>query len=256
MKNISGNIRAVVVDLDRTLLCTEKVISDHTISVIQKCCAAGVRFIVATARPMYSAEPLVKDKFPVSGYIAMNGAVVIYDGEKMYHGISDRTAEAILEQVIELKNVEIFTETATGCYGNADSPFATLYKDFPKIPASPVLKILVSGTDGNLYQKVSDILPSSTYATATHDNLIQIMDYTATKWNGIEYVLQQYGISADETVYFGDDNDDIEPIQKCGIGIAMSNAIDEVKTVANDITLSNDEDGVAVWLERFILGRN
>ena len=56
-----------------------------------------------------------------------------------------------------------------------------------------------------------------------------------------------------ETVYFGDDHDDIEPIKMCGMGVAVSNAIDEVKDVADAIAGNNDEDGVAKFIERKIL---
>ena len=74
------------------------------------------------------------------------------------------------------------------------------------------------------------------------------MDRKATKWNGVRKMLEAYGIGAAEAVFFGDDNDDIEPIRKCGCGVAVSNALDSVKAVADYITESNDEDGVARFL--------
>lgn len=61
------------------------------------------------------------------------------------------------------------------------------------------------------------------------------------------------GISASETVYFGDDYDDIEPIKMCGLGVAVANAINEVKAAADHITESNDDDGVAKFIEKMIL---
>ena len=59
----------------------------------------------------------------------------------------------------------------------------------------------------------------------------------------------------EETVYFGDDYDDIEPMKRCGIGVAVSNGIDEVKAVADYITESNDADGVAKFIERLLLNK-
>ena len=62
-----------------------------------------------------------------------------------------------------------------------------------------------------------------------------------------------FGISPDDAVYFGDDNDDIEPIRNCGLGVAVSNAIPAVLEAADRIADSNDSDGVARFIERNIL---
>ena len=82
---------------------------------------------------------------------------------------------------------------------------------------------------------------------------MQIMNTTATKWNGIKTMLDICNCSPDETVYFGDDQDDIEPIKRCGQGVAVSNGIEEVKAAADYVTDSNDADGVAKFIEHQIL---
>ena len=79
------------------------------------------------------------------------------------------------------------------------------------------------------------------------------MDRSATKWNGIKAMLDICNCSPNETVYFGDDQDDIDPIKMCGLGIAVFNGIDEAKAVADYITESNDDDGVAKWIEENLL---
>ena len=79
------------------------------------------------------------------------------------------------------------------------------------------------------------------------------MNKNATKWNGIQMMLEAVGISPKDAIYFGDDNDDIESLKKCGAGIAVANAIDTVKEAADEIVESNDEDGVAKWIERNLL---
>lgn len=66
-------------------------------------------------------------------------------------------------------------------------------------------------------------------------------------------MLETLGIQPNEAVYFGDDNDDIESIKNCGMGVAVSNAIGEVFEVADFITGSNDNDGVAWYIEKNIL---
>ena len=84
---------------------------------------------------------------------------------------------------------------------------------------------------------------------------MQIMNKSATKWNGIQSMLNVCECSSDEVAYFGDDYDDIEPIQMCGIGIAVANGIDEVKAIADYITESNDKDGVAKFIEKMLLNK-
>ena len=96
-------------------------------------------------------------------------------------------------------------------------------------------------------------LTADTYMTVAEGSLIQIMSTAATKWNGIRAMLDAVGIGQNEVVYFGDDNDDIEPVRNCGVGVAVSNAIRDVLDVADHVTESNDMDGVARFIEEIIL---
>ena len=100
---------------------------------------------------------------------------------------------------------------------------------------------------------VKNELTDDLYYTIAQGYLMQIMNISATKWNGIKAMLDICNCSPNETVYFGDDQDDIEPIKMCGLGIAVSNAIDEVKAVADYVIESNDADGVAKFIEHRIL---
>ena len=78
------------------------------------------------------------------------------------------------------------------------------------------------------------------------------MDPTASKLDAILHLTQKLDISLKDVLVFGDDINDIEMIQNCGVGVAMANALDLVKDVADRITASNDEDGVAVILEEVL----
>ena len=66
-------------------------------------------------------------------------------------------------------------------------------------------------------------------------------------------MLDACGISTEDAVYFGDDNDDVESLKQCGTGVAVANAINVVKEAADVVVESNDEDGVAKWIERSLL---
>ena len=114
-------------------------------------------------------------------------------------------------------------------------------------------KILASSKERPLYEGVEGILTEDAYYTIATNDLVQIMSREATKWSGIQKMLAWFGIAPEETVFFGDDNDDIEPIQKCGLGVAVANAIPAVLQIADRVTGSNDEDGVARFIENSIL---
>ena len=104
-----------------------------------------------------------------------------------------------------------------------------------------------------LYEGIETTLTDEVYHTIADNDLIQIMSKEATKWNGIRHMLAYFNISPRDAVYFGDDNDDIEPVKNCGLGVAVSNAIPSVLAVADRIIDSNDMDGVARFIEENIL---
>lgn len=110
-------------------------------------------------------------------------------------------------------------------------------------------KIIVC-TKGSINKEFTKELPIECSAVITDNGtLCQIMHAEVSKWNSIQRVLQHLNRDAAEVIAFGDDYNDMEMIEKCGIGVAMSNAVEELKSVAKFIAKSNDEDGVATFLE-------
>lgn len=80
--------------------------------------------------------------------------------------------------------------------------------------------------------------------------LIQIMFKKASKELAVAKLLNMYGIQYEDVIAFGDDHNDIGLFHACGWSVAMGNAVKELKEIASEITVSNDEDGIAVVLER------
>ncbi|RIK43550.1 MAG: Cof-type HAD-IIB family hydrolase, partial [Chloroflexi bacterium] len=74
----------------------------------------------------------------------------------------------------------------------------------------------------------------------------------ANKAAALAVLMADWGVPLAQVVAFGDDTNDIEMLQECGLGVAVANAADEVKQVADEITATNDEDGVAIVLERLL----
>jgi hydroxymethylpyrimidine pyrophosphatase-like HAD family hydrolase len=79
------------------------------------------------------------------------------------------------------------------------------------------------------------------------------MNRGATKFNAVRQLSSLWGIPLSDTVAFGDDFNDIGMIRQCGVGVAMGNAIPEVLAAADAVTDTNDDDGVARYIDRYIL---
>ena len=246
-------VKAIITDLDRTLLRTDKSLSTYTVSVLKECKARGIKVLAATARP----ERTVTEYDAAIGFDAvtvMNGAKVMVGDNVLTYGIPDGLAEKMLAKVCERKEFLFSVETGEILYARDHIPEFeyTLHTGFPKLPAGETAyKILVSGEGATEF--VKENLPAGLHCTVANGYLVQIMSNDANKRNGVKVMLNAFGIAPEEAVYFGDDQDDAESMQLCGIGVAVENAIPEVKSVADEIAESNDEDGVARWIEANLL---
>ena len=248
-------MRAILTDLDRTLLRSDKSISQYTQDVLQKCHDKGILIFAASARPLRAIWEY-NDLVGFDAITATNGAVVSLPGKLLETGISCKSGEKILSDILRSPDIFLSIETSKGLYSNRDIPIwkPIVYDKFPKIPEDIILyKILVSSQQKALYDNIETVLTDDVYYTIADNMLIQIMNKEASKWNGIKQMLSHFNISPTDAVYFGDDNDDIEPIKNCGLGVAVSNSIPAVLDVADRIVDSNDLDGVAKWIEKYLL---
>lgn len=242
---------AVILDLDRTLLRTDKSISDYTVNVLRAWKDAGALLFVATARPERAIISYC-DMIGFDAVTTLNGARTIVSQCVIECPIRPSSAQSILNQLCHMKGAIISVEASGGIYANKEIPLwnpivsnqiqeiskeETIYKILVSHPAIPA-------------EQIAFKMPEDTYCTVADQKLLQVMSRSASKWKGIQSMLAAFQISAEKAIYFGDDNDDIEAIRNCGCGVAVLNALDEIKKAADYITESNDEDGVARFLER------
>lgn len=252
---MSVNCRAVIVDLDRTLLRTDKSLSSYTASVLRRCREKGIMILVATARPLRAiaqyCEQVDFDAMAVS-----NGARVICGNQQTEYGIDRHTAEHLLDVLKGYPDLRVTLETGGCAYSNKPiGDYETVISaDLSSyVQAEGAMKILVHLDREDTLALVKQELTKDLYYSVSGGYLMQIMNRSATKWNGIRAMLEAVGCTPAEAVYFGDDHDDLEPIKRCGLGIAVANAIALVKEAADCIVRSNDEDGVARFLEEMLL---
>ncbi len=248
-------MKAIITDLDRTLLRTDKTVSEYTLSVLKQCRDRGIRVIAATARPERAVLAYHR-QICFDAMIVTNGARILLADRVIENGIRHESGQKILAALCTVPGVVLSVEMGDGLYANTPIPEwnPILHTGFPDLPSVSILyKILASGDTQKLLHIVREALTEDTYSTLSDGFLVQIMSRRATKWNGIRTVMDAFGISPDDTVYFGDDQDDIEPLTMCGTGVAVANAIGAAKAAADCITDSNDEDGAARYIEKYLL---
>ncbi|MFF2089475.1 Cof-type HAD-IIB family hydrolase [Paenibacillus sp. NPDC058174] len=263
-----SNIQAIVLDLDGTLLGSDKSISPRNYQAVKRCYDSGIHIIIATARPPRAANQFLK-KFPFADYmIYYNGALVTCKSKQNQQHIS--IATEISQQItnfIELQMLQsiILYEVNDSCYTCRpipDSHYAQagFRSNDPKpqvvdrayIHTISPTKILVLGYKN--WRDLSEQLGDHVNVIGTDGGvLIQIMHKSASKEKAVQWVLSDIGVKSEHVMVFGDDYNDLGLFHMSGFPVAMENAIIELKNNAAHVTDSNDNDGVAAAIERFVV---
>lgn len=248
------NVEMIVTDLDNTLLNTNKNISDYTVNILNQCHQIGIKIVFATARTLDLVQDYLQNIY-VDGLITLNGAV-LYSGIEVIKRI---TFDNEIQRIIlnELQNneqiIKISGRTGELTFSTNPSNNKEKFTDFVKDILPPLSMISFRSNNPKIMSLLSEKYLLLNILTVTGENLFDILPPEATKWKGIQFISSLYKINKSSIISFGDDNNDIEMIKNCGIGIAVKNAINEVKKASKFICDSNDNDGVAKWIEENIL---
>lgn len=253
-----SNIKLLLFDLDGTLLHSDKSISAYTLDVLEKCREAGILIGIATARGESNAPAIL----PVIGpdiVISSGGALVRYKGHVVYKSEFDREGTAdIINKIKSIcgRDCEITSDTLYGYYANYKEEVA----DWGDVIATnfdgfdvPSLKICANIHDETLAVALRDSLKDSRMLRFAGCDWYQITKAGATKGAAAEGISGGLNIPLENIAAFGDDLVDIDMLRVCGLGVAVDNALTEVKKAADMVTESNDDDGVAKFIEKYIL---
>ncbi|WP_256762144.1 HAD family hydrolase [Cohnella sp. WQ 127256] len=253
--------KAFVLDLDGTLVDSNKQVSDRSCKAITNAYHQGIKIIIATARPPRAVSWLLPEVLQdICSYVYYNGAMIrCNDSNFSFHTTIDAELSAqILEFcLLQDSNVEISIEVEDRWFCLKEFDYSILksvggkpeVKDLEELKTFNPTKIIVSGlkdieTLKNRFESRAKILVTD------QGNLVQISNLEATKELAVLKLSSIYGISIDDVIVFGDDTNDIGLFKICGQSVAMENAIEELKEIASEITTSNDNEGVAVVIER------
>jgi 5-amino-6-(5-phospho-D-ribitylamino)uracil phosphatase len=250
----------LVIDLDRTLLHTDKTISPYSANVIGQCRKKGIKVVLATARPVRTVASFL-DHVPCDAVAYHNGAFVLVGGERVgeSHLIPVGDTQRILETIqSRYPGKKLSVEIDDTLYANFDvnefwNYTRAVMTDFSDLPQRDADKVIIEITESSEYEEVLSLLPPELYGEMSDGKLCLVMNRNATKLNAIRQLSLLWGIPLSAVVAFGDDYNDMEMLKGCGVGVAVGNAIREVADVAGIITDTNDEDGVANYIAKHFL---
>ena len=251
--------KLIVLDLDGTLLRNDKTVSNETINVLLKFKEANNKILFATARPPRDAYKYVPEILRNNPIICYNGACMIDNQELVYKKeLSKKDTLEITEIAEKWGYNQICIEINDKLYSNFDTSefFGNALNqkvNLAEMNFEKAYKVIICSKK-TISQNFVNSLPNSCKGVITdRGELCQIMNREASKWTSTKQLSEKLGMSIDDIIAFGDDYNDLEMIKNAGIGIAMGNAEESVKKVADFVTNTNMNDGIANYIKENIL---
>jgi len=253
-------IKAAFFDIDGTLLSFEThAIPSSTIDTIHRLRAMGVKTFLATGRNGDSTQFLM-DTGLFDGQILINGQLCELDGECVFENpITPGDIEGAIAGVEAgeyalgfLSGHESFVLKVNDfvvracAYMGADIPRLAGFDEPFKFPVHQIHCYGAPGVEEKLLQRTTNLT-----AVRWSPNFADVFSIGGGKDRGIEAICACLGISREETMAFGDGENDISMLEYAGIGVAMGNSSDRVKSCADYVTSTVDEHGVARAIEHF-----
>lgn len=260
----------IALDLDGTLTNSKKELTERTRLTLLRLQEKGIRLILASGRPTYGVEPLAR-KLELSRF---GGFILSYNGGKITDCTTGKTLfrqhlpqtgipklaalqEKLKITVLTYEGTCIVTEHPDDPYVIKESIATGMevrqIRSFADYVTYPVTKCLMVGDPTLLAEAehpVANALGKEFSVYRSEPYFLEIVPQGIDKANSLKILLQQLSLKREDLAAFGDGFNDINMLRYAGTGIAMANAGALAKEAADDFTLSNDEDGVAVYLEK------
>ena len=270
-------IKLIALDLDQTTLRTDKSLSERTRQAILAAIRAGIQVVIASGRSFGSLPAGILEVPGIRYAVTSNGSAIyrLPEGERCHEFLMD---PSVVGQLLELIPRELAMEAfwegrayASRCYVEDPAQFgatdlAALYvratrtpveqiRDFMREHQSELDSVQVVVGDEHirdeLWKKLEQAVPGL-YLTSSAPTLLELSQTVGGKRCGLEWLGQTLRIVPEEMMAFGDAQNDIDMIRYAGVGVAMGNGHPALKEAADRVTLTNDEDGVALVIEEYL----
>lgn len=270
-------IKLITIDIDDTLVNTAKQVTPRVKAALQEATAQGVKVVLTTGRPLPGVQEYL-DELGLNHQddqyaITYNGGVVqTTNGEELGGKELAYSDYLRLREVADELGAYLQVETIDAAYTSAKeiNYWASRENFLIKMPLiiKPVdemdpndhyVKFMFIGDEADI-DSWRDALPADVkeayYIVKSTSQHLEFMHKDATKGSGLLTLAAKLGIDRSETMALGDQQNDVTMIEAAGLGVAMGNAVPEVKAVADVETTTQNADGVGVAVEKWVLGRD
>lgn len=270
-------IKLITIDIDDTLVNTAKQVTPRVKAALQEATAQGVKVVLTTGRPLPGVQEYL-DELGLNHQddqyaITYNGGVVqTTNGEELGGKELAYSDYLRLREVADELGAYLQVETIDAAYTSAKeiNYWASRENFLIKMPLiiKPVdemdpndhyVKFMFIGDEADI-DSWRDALPADVkeayYIVKSTPQHLEFMHKDATKGSGLLTLVAKLGIDRSEMMALGDQQNDVTMIEAAGLGVAMGNAVPEVKAVADVETTTQNTDGVGVAVEKWVLGRD
>lgn len=276
--------KIIALDMDGTLLFNHSYVSERNKQALKKAADMGIEIVGATGRPFNALTPDFLSLPGVRYVISSNGAVVWDLKTKSYIRrayLSKEQTILILNNIGDMKEREVWLEVCVDGKSFApnyqfdniprytnDSMLQTYFKT-TRYPTDDIFKFVLDSEDA--IERVSCFSEDLEFLLKLKKDVLKVPDITITqaqprdleighlessKGKALKYLAEYLNVDSNEVIAMGDGHNDMDMIEYAGIGVAMGNAHDDVKEMADYVTGMCENDGVADALEKFILNNN
>ena len=265
-------VKAIFIDIDGTLRDSNKNLSRKTIEMIRRVSQKDILVVLCSGRPRKYTEAVSRECF-ASKYIITSSGGMIYDYEQnkiLYVNKMNKEALIELYKIANPEGVRFIMAVGEGRVVNKvkhpdqEQKLEESIEHF--VYSNDVVQCTIADND---FDKIKNLIPriekvKNVEIKNRHKSLLDIKfkddktvycdiaNIDSNKGIAVKKLLEILDIKKEESIAIGDDNNDLPMFEQVGYKVAMDNAIDIVKEKADEITLSNDEDGVAVYLEKLL----
>lgn len=269
MINIHKHTHLIAIDLDGTLLKDDKTISAKSKRVLQSLINLGHIVVIATGRSNQMSIYYYQELGLTTPIINSNGAHIHHPGHKawghFHHPIDNKTALDVIDLSYQMQTNNIVATVKDKVFMDKHSDDIIQYLEQNKtedtfsignlrdaLKTDPTLLMIypdlptMDGLTKELASLHTEVVTYRNWGQPFH--IIEVMSKGVNKASAIKQVANTFGIHQAEVIAFGDETNDLEMIEYAGIGVAMKNAADALKVLADQTTDSNEADGVANFL--------
>lgn len=249
--------KAIILDLDGTLLRSDGTISAYTRAVLHECQRRGVLIVIATARIWFRAKQYIDMIQP--DYTILADGTQIYHSDEMIFGytMEKEQSNGLIRELLE-KNEKQDMFVSIGkkslCRAKGIEEEWRTSKDFAAALDVPAYKIAATL---NAYDTAKGLAEKYGCRLSSYrgEQLYSFTSAQSGKYQAVMALGQMLQIDLEEMLAFGDDENDAEIIRGAGRGVAVANAIPQIREIADDIAECNNADGVAKYIEKEVLAR-